>query len=781
MISILKKEFNAFFSSAVGYLVIGFFLIANGLFLWVLKTDYNILNAGFADLNAFFDLTPWVFIFIIPAITMRSFVDEYNNGTIEILKTKPITNVQIVLGKFLGSGIIVVMTLLPTLIYAISIYILSYPAGNIDIGSIVGSYLGLIFLGFVFASIGIFASSISKSQVVAFLIGVSLCFILYNGVGLVLETAGSSNSDLESLDISNHYKNIAKGILDSRDVIYFLSISILFLGLTKIVIGRIVKHIAVLIIALQLINWVSDYLFVRIDLTADKRYTLSAATETVLDEISDAIYMTIYLEGEFPLEFKKLQDETIQFLEELQSVNDNINFEFENPNNKREALIKKGMIPSQLTVEEDGKLSEAIIFPYAEIQYKDKSTIVSLLPSTVTVSQESQLQLAIENLPYNFTDALAKVSASKPKSIAYITGNGELTDLYVYSFLSELTNKYQLAKFTLDSVANHPIQASQDLHQFDAIIIAKPTQKFSESEKLVLDQFVMKGGKSLWMIDNVQAEQDSLFTNSRILAYPRDLNLTDQLFAYGVRINPNIIKDFYAANLKLVTGTSGNQNQYKNLKWVYHPLVSGNPYHPITKKLNQIRLQFPNQIDTLKNDISKTPLLISSPYSQKVGTPSIIELQSIAKEETQDDFKGGSQLIGVLLEGNFKSNYRNRTLPFPFSNFKGTSEATKMVIIADGDIGKNQMARNRPLDLNRDKWTNQQFGNKEFLVNTMDYLLDDIGLLELRNKTIQLRFLNKQKAYEERSFWQIINIVIPLLMLGIFGLLFQFLYKKAYR
>ena len=545
--------------------------------------------------------------------------------------------------------------------------------------------------------------------------------------------------------------------------------------------GRIAKHITILIIALQLINWVSDYLYVRIDLTADKRYTLSAATETVLDEISDGIYITVYLEGEFPLEFKKLQDETVQFLEELQSENDNINFEFENPNNQREALIKKGMIPSQLTVEEGGKLSEAIIFPYAEIQYKDRSTIVSLLPSTVTVSQESQLQLAIENLPYNFTDALAKVSATKPKSIAYITGNGELPDLYVYSFLSELTSKYQLAKFTLDSVTNNPNRTSQDLNQFDAIIIAKPTQKFSESEKLVLDQFIMKGGKSLWMIDNVQADQDSLFTNSRILAYPRDLNLTDQLFSYGVRINPNLIKDFYAANLKLVTGSSGNQNQYKNLKWVYHPLVSGNPYHPITTKLNQIRLQFPNQVDTLKNDISKTPLLISSPYSQKAGTPSIIELQSIAKEETKNDFKNGSQLLGVLLEGSFKSNYQNRTLPFQYSNFEGKSKATKMVIIADGDIGKNQIARNRPLDLNRDKWTNQQFGNKEFLVNTMDYLLDDIGLLDLRNKTIQLRFLNKQKAFEERGFWQIINIAVPLLILGIFGLLFQFLYKKSYR
>lgn len=238
MISILKKELNAFFSSAVGYLVIGLFLIANGLFLWVLKTDFNILNAGFADLNAFFDLTPWVFIFIIPAITMRSFVDEYTNGTMEILKTKPITNLQIVLGKFLGSGLIVLMTLLPTLIYAISIYLLSYPSGNIDMGSIVGSYLGLIFLGFVFVSIGIFASSISKSQVVAFLIGVSLCFILYNGIGLVLETLGSSNSDLESLDLSSHYKNIAKGVLDSRDVIYFLSIIVLFSGLTKIIVDE---------------------------------------------------------------------------------------------------------------------------------------------------------------------------------------------------------------------------------------------------------------------------------------------------------------------------------------------------------------------------------------------------------------------------------------------------------------------------------------------------------------------------------------------------------------
>ena len=439
------------------------------------------------------------------------------------------------------------------------------------------------------------------------------------------------------------------------------------------------------------------------------------------------------------------------------------------------------MIPSQLTVEEDGKFSEAIIFPYAEISYKEKSTIVSLLPTTVTSSQEGQLQLAIENLEYHFTEALFRVSESNKKSIAYVTGNGQLKDIQVYSLLSALASKYKLAKFTLDSVQSNPNRETNTLKRFDAIIIAKPTEKFTEMEKLVLDQFIMNGGKSIWMIDNVHADQDSLVQNSKILAYPRDLNLTDQFFAYGFRLNPNLVKDFYASQIKLVTGSSGNQNQYKNLKWTYHPLVTGNPYHPITKKLNQIRLQFPNQIDTLKSDISKTPLLISSPYSKIIGTPTLIELQSVAKEESEADYQGDSQLLGVLLEGQFTSAYKNRTLPFNLSSFKKVSNETKMIVISDGDIAKNQIARGRPLDLNRDKWTGQRFGNKDFLVNAIDFLMDDIGLLELRNKSIQLRFLNKQKAYQERTFWQLLNTVLPLVILGVFGLSYSIIQRKKYR
>ncbi len=531
---------------------------------------------------------------------------------------------------------------------------------------------------------------------------------------------------------------------------------------------------------LLVLNGAASVFYLKFDLTSDKRYTLSATTTNILDQLQKDVFVTVYLEGDFPLEFKRLQSETAQFLAEIQDENSNISFEFENPNGQKEALIKMGMIPSQLTVEEEGKLSEAIIFPYAEIQYGDKTSIVNLLPSTVTVSQESQLQLAIENLEYNFSEALFKISQRKKKSIAYLTGNGQLQDIEVYSLLSELNDSYNLAKFTLDSINSNPAGTSLKLNSFDALIIAKPTETFTEKEKLSIDQFIMKGGKTLWMIDNVQADQDSLYTSSRILAYPRDLNLTDQLFSYGVRINPILVKDFYAADLRLVTGSSGNQNQYSNLKWVYHPLVSGNPYHPITKKLNQIRLQFANQIDTLKNTVSKTPLLISSPFSKKVGTPSIIELQSIAKEEKEADFTDGSLLFGVLLEGSFKSNYKDRTLPFAFNGFREQSPQNKMVIIADGDIAKNQIARGRPLELNRDKWTNQQFGNKDFLVNTMDYLLDDIGLLELRNRSIDLRFLNKQKAYEERTFWQGINLLAPAVILLLFGAVYTHLEKKRY-
>ena len=541
-----------------------------------------------------------------------------------------------------------------------------------------------------------------------------------------------------------------------------------------------IKNSSILILVLIFLNVVNQSFYKRFDLTKDKRYTLSKTTTNIISKIDKNLFITVYLDGDFPSEFKRLQLETRQYLEELVAKNQKIKINFQNPDTQREALIKKGMVPSRLTVEEDGKMSEAIIFPWAAINYGKKTAIVSLLPTAIVASQEAKLQSAIENLEYSFSNSIHSVNQKGQKKIGILSGNGELEDIYQYSFLSALGKKYRLAKFSLDATKTNAPETLKDLLQLDLAIIAKPTEKFTDKEKFVLDQFIANGGKTLWMLDNVQADQDSLNANGKMLAYPRDLNLTNLLFSYGIRINNTLIKDLYSAQIPVATGQVGNQPQFKNLEWFYHPLVGGNPNHPITKNNAPVRLQFANQIDTLKNNIKKTPLLVSSLLTKKVGTPTFIALQSIAEEVVESDYKGGNQLFAVLLEGTFNSAYKNRIHPFNTALFKGQSVENKMIVIADGDVGKNQLLKNKPYDLASDKWTNQQFGNKDFLLNSVAYLLDDSGLINLRNKSLQIRMLDKQKAFKERTFWQFFNVILPLLLLFGFGFGFAFWRKKKY-
>ena len=541
-----------------------------------------------------------------------------------------------------------------------------------------------------------------------------------------------------------------------------------------------VKNSLLLLISLIVVNLCTQSVYKRIDLTADQHFTLSKASKEIISKVNETLFIRVYLDGEFPSEFKRLQLETRQHLEELAAENTHIKIKFESPDQQVDALIKRGMIPSKLTVEEAGKFSEAIIFPWAEISYQKKSTIVSLLSTTTLTSQEEQLQNAIENLEYRFSNAINLITKTTQKRVAVITGNGELQDLYLYSFLSEVAKKYRLAKFTLDSVSENPQQTLKDLNSLDLAIIAKPTEKFTAKEKFTLDQFITNGGKTLWMIDNVQADLDSLMANGKMLAYPRDLNLTDLLFTYGVRINTTLIKDLYAAKIPLATGNIGNQPQFQNLEWLYHPLVRGNKNHAITKNISPVRLQFASPIDTLRNNIKKIPLLVSSLLTQKIGTPNFIELTSIADKIIETDYQSGNQLFAVLLEGNFNSAYKNRVKPFQTNFYKEQATNNKMIVIADGDIGKNQTLKEQPFDLNKDKWTGQQFGNKDFLLNAVDYLLDDTGIIHLRNKTLQINLLDKQKTSKERLFWQFLNVVLPLIVLFVFGIVFNFLRNRKY-
>jgi ABC-2 type transport system permease protein len=540
------------------------------------------------------------------------------------------------------------------------------------------------------------------------------------------------------------------------------------------------KHSIYLFITLIVLNIVSQDFYNRIDLTTDNRYTLAKVTKDIVANIDKQLIVKVYLEGDFPSEFKRLQIETRQFLEELNAKNSFIKIQFLRPDNQRERLIKAGMIPSQLTVKEDGKLSNAIIFPWAEIVYKKKTNIVSLLPNAAAQSQEDQLEAAVENLEFSFSNAIYKLQEEKQKKVAVLSGNKELLDIQLYSFLSEVTKKHRLAKFTLDSVATNSEKSLQNLQQFDLAIIAKPTESFTEKEKLVLDQYIMNGGKTLWMLENVQADTDSLFKDGKMLAYPRDLNLTDFFFSYGLRINVTLIQDLYAAKIPLATGNIGNKPQFQNLNWFYHPLVSGNQTHAISKNIAPVRLRFANQIDTLQNSLQKTVLLMSSMLTRKTGTPAIIALESIAKEPKEEDYSSGFQIFSLLIEGDFTSMYANRIKPFNIKKFSKKSSHNKMIVVSDGDIGRNQLQKGKPFDLAQDKWTGEQFGNKDFLLNAVDYLLDDNGLIELRNKNVQINLLDKERAYQERTFWQFVNIVLPLLVLLTFGFVFQYIRKRTY-
>ena len=539
-------------------------------------------------------------------------------------------------------------------------------------------------------------------------------------------------------------------------------------------------QIVTVIVGLVILNLISNSIYKRIDLTNDARYTLSEVTNNLLDNIDEPVIIKVYLEGDFPSEFKRLQTETKQHLEELKAINNNIRFKFIDPLEKAEELISNGLQPSRLSTQEAGNVSEIIIFPWATLEFKGKTENISLLATQTTTTQEQQLQGSIENLEFAFSDAIHKVSVDKKQTIAILKGNGELDDIYLASFLSSLSQYYSLAPFTLDSVSRNSQKTLDQLTNYDLTIIAKPTERFTENEKFTLDQYITNGGKSLWLVDNIVAEMDSLMQSGQTLAYNRDLNLTDLLFSYGVRLNYNLIKDLYSSTIRLAAGNVGNQTQFQDFLWYYYPVINTQNNHSITTNIEPVNLKFVSSIDTLKSSVRKTVLLQSSKLSTSIGTPGIIALDEVSKKPIPADYNNGSQILGILLEGSFKSAYANRVKPYETKLYKEKSDLNQMVLIADGDIIANQIHQGQPLELGLDKWTNNLYGNKTFLLNTVNYLLDDSGLIELRSKSIDLQFLDKQKVVQNRTYYQIINVILPLIALGLFGFIFNFLRKRKY-
>ncbi|MGB5418976.1 MAG: gliding motility-associated ABC transporter substrate-binding protein GldG [Algibacter sp.] len=552
--------------------------------------------------------------------------------------------------------------------------------------------------------------------------------------------------------------------------------------------NKTIKHILILVIALIAINFISSKVYKRFDLTADKRYTLSASAKQIINDLNSPIVVDVFLEGEdFPSEFRRLQNETRQLLEEFAATSNHIVFNFINPledESTRERniqqLTQRGLTPMQLSVQESGKSSQAVIFPWALASYNDQTVLIPLVKNKIGVSQQELVNNSVQNLEYAFADGFSKLTKPKRRKIAILKGNKELEDRYIANFIQKLGEYYYIAPFTLDSVALNPQKTLKAIEDYDLIISAKPTEAFTEEEKFVLDQYTMNGGKSLWLIDAVAMEKDSLYNATGTnYAVARDLNLTDFFFKYGVRINPNMVSTLYSAPITLAMG-EGSQSQFQHLKWPYSPLAGSSSNHPIVNNLNLVKFDFANQIDTLKNTLKKTILLETAPLTKLEGTPREVSLELVTKEQNPQSFNKGNQTLAVLLEGEFQSVYSNRVKPFEISEDKNTSIPTKMIIISDGDVIKNELAKNKPLELGFDRWTGQTYGNKEFLLNAVNYLLDDNGLINIRSKKIAVAFLNQQKIASQKTKWQLVNILLPLVLLGVFGFIFNYLRKKRY-
>ncbi|MFV8393345.1 gliding motility-associated ABC transporter substrate-binding protein GldG [Flavobacterium sp. LB2P6] len=550
------------------------------------------------------------------------------------------------------------------------------------------------------------------------------------------------------------------------------------------------KSVLIILAIVVLANAIGSSFFHRFDLTKDKRYTLSTTSLNIIKQVQNPLSIKVYMQGDLPAEFKRLQQETKQLLEEFQAYNNNIVFEFVDPLENEDAsmdnikdLYRKGLTPINITVDDKGKQSQAMVFPWAIAVYDNKEVNIPLLKNIMGATTTQKVIGSVQHLEYSIAEALNKITKAKQKKIAVIKGNGELQDILMAKFLLQVRESYHIGPFTLDSVAKNPIGSLQALEKYDLAVIAKPTETFSDAEKQVLDQFIIKGGKTLWLIDQVTAEMDSLYDSSgATLAYPKDLNLNDMFFKYGIRINPDLVKDEQGSPIKLATGEQGSATQFQEFNWKFAPQVYPNSLHPIVKNLGGIKFDFANPIDTLKNGIKKTILLQSSQYSKKIGTPTEINLNSVAEETSPNDYLNKGKIpLSVLLEGSFHSMFENRVLPFEQKTFQVTGKQNKMIVISDGDLIKNQLDKNfQPVELGYDQRSGNLYDNKDFLINCVNYLLDDTGLINIRSKDLDLPLLDKEKVYENYTQTQILTIGLPILILGLFGIVFTFLRKRKY-
>ncbi len=569
--------------------------------------------------------------------------------------------------------------------------------------------------------------------------------------------------------------------------------------------NQIVAFLATVVIVV-LVNVIGSYVFTRFDLTSEKRYTLSPTTKEILNDLNDYVYFKVYLEGDFPAGFKKLRRETKEMLDEFRAYSKFIDYEFINPSESADAaernetykqLYQAGLNPTDVVVKNrDGSSKQMVIWPGALVSYRNNTEIaIDLLENQIGQSSEQALNASMQNLEFRLIDAVKKVIRLQKPNIAFIEGHGELSEQEVHDIAQTLAQNYNVVRLEIDGKIDALMHRTQDeesevkaFPSYDAIIIAKPTQPFDERDKFLIDQYIMHGGKVLWMVEPVYATMDSLQSQESTIGLEQDLNLDDMLFKYGVRLNRDLLLDLTCASLPIRTGQVAGQAQLEFFRWYYFPLLQAASEHPMVRNMNAIKADFVSSMvaTTSANDIEQVPLLKTSDYTKVSGTPVFITLAMLRQAPDKRMFASKGKNVAYLLKGSFPSLYANR-IPQEIAEDNGTnfmeeSVPTAMIVVADGDIIRNQIdiKTRKPLPLGFDQYTQNTYANKEFIENAIGYLVEGEGMIDIRSRELKVRLLDDTKINRERTKWQVVNTLLPIAVIIALGFVMAFIRKKKY-
>lgn len=562
----------------------------------------------------------------------------------------------------------------------------------------------------------------------------------------------------------------------------------------------------ILVAVVAVINVAGSFLFTRFDLTSEKRYTLSPTTKEILNDLDDYVYFKVYLDGDFPAGFKKLRRETKEMLDEFRAYTKYVDYEFINPSESTDAnerndiykqLYQAGLNPTDMVVKNsDGSSKQMVIWPGALVSYRNKTEIpIDLLENQLGQSSEEALNASMQNLEFRLIDAVKKVTRLQKPTIAFVQGHGELEVKDVYDIVQTFGQNYNVDSVTIggkiDALIDRTQHEDRDVKAFpryDAIIIAKPTQPFDERDKFLIDQYIMHGGKVLWLVEPVYATMDSLQSQESTIGMEQDLNLDDMLFKYGVRLNRDLLLDLTCAALPIRTGQVAGQAQLEFFRWYYFPLLQAASDHPMVRHMNAIKADFVSSVDatTSAGGIEQIPLLKTSDYTKVSGAPVFISLAMLRQAPDKRMFNSKGKDVAYLLKGSFPSLYANRIpqeiVDDQATDFMEESKPTAMIVVADGDIIRNQIdiRTRKPLPLGFDQYTQNTYANKEFIENAISYLVDGEGLIDIRSRELKVRLLDMTKINQERTKWQVINTLIPIVLIIGLGFVMAFIRKKKY-